>query len=174
MITCLIRKRIQLITLASSLLLVCSAFGGSKLPYIPGSKTPVSVNINNIKWHKLSSGGEIAYLVSKPDKPGLFIILVKKLPGYTKAPHYHPSTAYITVLSGVYYRGHGNKFIKSKAMRVKKGSFFAGPPGYVHYEWSKNGAISEIVAMGPWKTIYVNEKGQPIGKPEYKSRHMTD
>ena len=135
-----------------------------KLPYISGSLDPVVINFNDMPWQTNPDGSQTVYLYGHPSKPGLFILLSKDVPGYKKAPHYHNKLVFVTLLEGSFYVGYGNRFDKSKAIPIKANNLTVNPPGVVHYEWTETGAISQVIGIGPWDTIYVDDQGKAITK----------
>jgi ChrR Cupin-like domain len=130
-----------------------------KAPYQPGSNIPLVITQKQIKWQTLPSGVKIAYLVGHPTKKGPFVLRLHYPVGFKKAPHYHPYTAYISVLAGEYHRGYGAVFDKSKAVALQKGTFSVNPAKAIHYEWASKEAIIEVHAQGPWSSTYVDKEG---------------
>src|SRR3989454_12200144 len=55
----------------------------------------------DIKWvSNPNAGAETAVLLGDPTKPGLYVILQKRLPHHNSLPHFHPHDRYMYVLSG--------------------------------------------------------------------------
>jgi anti-sigma factor ChrR (cupin superfamily) len=140
----------------------------TKLPYKPGSKVPVIVKEDQFEWKTLPSGVQVAVLEGDPKKPGPFTLRLKYPPGFSKAPHYHLGAAYVTVLGGSNNRGYGTVFDKSKGVNIQAGSFSVNPAHSIHFEWTEEPALIQVHAIGPWKTIYVDTKGNPIPKKNVK------
>jgi hypothetical protein len=134
------------------------------LPYQNGQIKPVAVNFNDMPWQKNPDGSQFIYLVGHPDKPGLFILLAKDIPGYKNLPHYHNNAVFVTLLNGTFNVGYGNTFDRKNAIKTKAYNFLVNPPDVVHFEWTETGATTQIIGIGPWKTIYVDEKGKPQNK----------
>src|SRR3954471_13628479 len=70
-------------------------------------KTP-----DQIEWKDPTgaSGAKSAVLVGDPSKPGLYVVMVKWLPGNFSKPHFHPNDRFIRVVSGTWWVGTGPKF----------------------------------------------------------------
>ncbi len=103
-----------------------------------------------IPWQKHDNGSEQAVLVGDPDKPGLYVVLVKWLPGHMSHPHFHPNDRFITVLSGTWWVGTGTKFDPDSTVAMPAGSFVTHFGKQVHYDGAKaETAVLEIVGMGP-------------------------
>ena len=98
---------------------------------IPIVKTP-----EDLVWTPLASGVERSVLQGDPAKPGPFTLRLRSPAGYEKAPHYHPRDAFVTVLSGEYFRGYGNRVDESAAIRLTAGTFSVNPGKVSHYEWN--------------------------------------
>jgi|GEM_PF-150148 len=143
----------------------------SQLPYQPGSKIPVVVKTSHLKWRTVSPYSKAATVLGDPKKAGPFVLLLKYARGFHKEPHYHPGTAVISVLKGTYYRGYGSVYNKkSKAVaKLTAGTVSVNPAGVDHYEWAVKPTIIAVYAMGPWKTVYVNSKNQPIPMKDVKN-----
>ena len=136
---------------------------------------PLVLQPGDIVWKTLPTGVKVAKLRGDPKEAGPFIIRLKYPVGYSKAPHFHPADAYVSVRSGSYFRAYGNTFDKGKGFKLVKGSFSKNPTGVVHYEWTTEEAELEIYATGPWKTLYVDENGNtiPQDKTTDKTQHLT-
>ena len=121
---------------------------------------PLVLDVNELSWETLPSGVQRAVLFGDPDVPGTFILRLRYPAGYSKAPHYHPHDAFVTVLSGGYFRGYGNAFDESAAFELTQGTFSVNPAGVSHYEWTTSPAELQIQATGPWGSTYVDEDGR--------------
>ena len=127
---------------------------------------PVVLKPKDISWTTRPTGVRVAVLAGDPKKAGPFVLRLEYPAGYVKAPHHHPGDAYVTVLSGSYYRGYGHRFDKSKAVTLTQGTFSINPAGVSHYEWTTEPASLEVHAVGPWSTQYVDDEGRPTRKPQ--------
>src|ERR1041384_1667291 len=69
---------------------------------------------DGLKWHagppSLPKGAQIAVLEGDPGKEGPFVFRVKVPDGYRIPPHTHPKTERVTVISGTFNIGMGDKF----------------------------------------------------------------
>src|SRR5262245_58602266 len=89
-----------------------------------------------IKWGDappvLNKGAKMAVLYGDPSKPGLFIVRLKMPANYKIMPHSHPTDENVTVVSGAFALGMGDKLDpKTKAMPA--GSFFSMPAKMHHF-----------------------------------------
>jgi quercetin dioxygenase-like cupin family protein len=103
-----------------------------------------------IHWVVGGGGALHAVLVGDPDKPGLYIELVKWTPHHMSHPHFHPHDRYITVLSGTWWVGTGRKFDVESTVAMPPGTFVAHYGGQIHFDGAKDtDAVLEIVGEGP-------------------------
>ena len=61
---------------------------------------------DQIPWKRNEAGtNETAVLAGDPEKPGIYVEMLKWLPGNMSRPHWHPNNRYITVLKGTWWVG---------------------------------------------------------------------
>lgn len=105
---------------------------------------------DQIKWTDEPIGSKHAVLLGDPDKPGLYVVLVKWTAHHMSHPHFHPNDRFITVLSGTWWVGTGNKFDPDTTVPLPAGTFVTHFGKQVHYDGAKDGdAVLEIVGEGP-------------------------
>lgn len=105
---------------------------------------------SQIHWVNDAIGAKSAVLVGDPSKPGLYIMLVKWTPHHMSHPHWHPNDRFITVLSGTWWVGTGNKFDPDRTVPMPAGTFVTHYGKHVHFDGAKDqGAVLEIVGEGP-------------------------
>src|ERR1700720_2997590 len=101
-------------------LLVC--FG----PVRAGELNPAALAFklpDQIKWVESPEGSATAVVPGDPDKPGLYILLVKWHAHHMSHPHFHPNDRFITVISGTWWVGTGSKFQPEGTVPLPPGSF---------------------------------------------------
>src|ERR1700730_7922011 len=113
---------------------------------------------DQIEW-KGSGGNRSAVLVGDPEKPGLYVQMVKWLAGNKfSRPHFHPNDRFITVLKGTWWVGTGNKFDPANTVAMPAGSFVTHFGKQVHWDGAKDeDAILLIVGEGPATNTRVEE-----------------
>ena len=125
----------------------------------------VEMNSGDVQWAdappSLPRGAKLAVLQGDPGKPGPFTVRVKAGDGYRVAPHWHPTTEHVTVLSGTFNVGVGDKFDESKGKALAAGGFSSMPARMHHYAWFKGDTEIQVNGMGPFKLIYVNPADDP-------------
>jgi len=106
---------------------------------------------DQINWvENAAAGNASANLYGDPNKPGLYIQLVKWHAGHMSRPHFHPNDRFITVVSGTWWVGSGPKYSPETTTPLPAGSFVVHHARQVHYDGAKEGdAVLEIVGMGP-------------------------
>ncbi len=109
----------------------------------------------------LPKGAKVAVLQGDPGKPGPFVMRMRAPAGYRVAPHWHSQAENVTVISGTFMVGMGEKF-DAKAMKaMKAGEFGSIPAKTPHYAMAKTGAVIQIHGEGPFDLTYVNDKDDP-------------
>lgn len=127
-----------------------------------GTGVPVVITADALRWETSSSGVQVARLYGDPEAAGPFGLRLRYPAGYRKEPHHHPHDAFVTVLSGSYYRGYGTSFDRSRGILLVAGTFSVNPAGVSHYEWVEEPAELEVHAVGPWSSAYVDAAGNPL------------
>ena len=118
-----------------------------------------------IQWQDgppaLPPGAKFAILEGDPAKEG-FVTMRLRLPdGYKIPPHIHPKTERVTVLSGTFNLGMGEKFEQSSTQPMPAGSFGFWPAGMKHFAWVKGETVIQLHGPGPWKIEYLNPADDP-------------
>jgi hypothetical protein len=129
---------------------------------LPGAATVTAAEVDptiaafqlpeQIKWLQNPSnpGVQQAVLYGDPSKPGLYIVLVKWLPGNMSRPHFHPNDRFITVISGTWWVGTGPKYDPDSTVPMPAGTFVTHYGKKVHYDGAKEGeTVLQIVGEGP-------------------------
>lgn len=152
--------------IAWALLLVVTVAGAAAVSAQDAKKADhIMVTAKDLKWAdappSLPKGAKLAVLEGDPGKPGPFTMRLKVPDGYKVAPHWHPGIEHVTVLSGVFNIGTGEKADTAKAKALPAGSFVVLPEKTPHYVWTKGETIVQVHAIGPWGVTYVNPADDP-------------
>jgi hypothetical protein len=116
----------------------------------------------------IAKGALLAVLEGDPTATsGDFTVRLKMPDGYKIAPHWHPSRENVTVISGNFKVGMGDKFDASKMMTFVAGSFAYLDPDMHHYAMASGEAIVQVHGMSPLQFNYVNPSDDPrnVGVP---------
>lgn len=122
---------------------------------------------DKIEWKDapaLGPGAKMAVLEGDPTKEGYFAMRVKLPDGFRIAPHTHPCYERVTVISGTFNLGAGEKFDQSATHALPAGSYWSMEPGMRHFAWAKGETVVQVATMGPWGINYVNPADDPRRK----------
>jgi uncharacterized RmlC-like cupin family protein len=73
------------------------------------------------------------------------------MPANFKVPaHYHAKDETVTVSSGDFHVGMGDKLDMQKGLALRAGGFGAVPVGMRHYGWTDGGTVVQIHGNGPF------------------------
>lgn len=119
----------------------------------------------DLKWTdgpaSLSKGAKVALLEGNPAQEGPFTMRLQLPDGFKIQPHSHPAVEHVTVISGTFNLGMGEKFDTTGGRALPAGSFAFMPPGMKHFAWAKGETVVQVHGMGPWKINYVNPADDP-------------
>jgi anti-sigma factor ChrR (cupin superfamily) len=129
---------------------------------------PMPVNARDVKWgptpNILPPGAQIAVVSGDPFKDGLYVIRLKMPAGYKIPAHNHPTTEYVTVISGEFSLGMGDKLDPKKGISLSPGGFAEAPAKMNHYAWTTGEAIVQVHGQGPFAITYVDPADDPSKK----------
>lgn len=118
-----------------------------------------------IKWKdgpaSLPAGAKFAVLEGDPTKEGPFVMRLWLPDGFRIPPHWHPKVERVTVVSGTFNLGMGEKFDQSATRALQAGAFGFWPAGMRHFAWAKGETVLQLHGTGPWMITYVNPADDP-------------
>jgi hypothetical protein len=159
------RKFLGILILLPGLLLAQTSSAPKKAPAKAAGPAPVVVTPDKIQWGPappiFPAGAQIAVLAGDPGKPGPFIVRLKFPDGYKVMPHWHPTPETVTVLSGEFHVGMGDKFDESALTTLPPMSVAVVPTHHNHYAMAKGETVVQVNAIGPFKLTYVNPADDP-------------
>src|SRR3954471_8691551 len=98
-----------------------------------GGASVVALTPPEMKWTKQGAlaapGLEQFNLVGDPTRPGPYTLRLKFPKGYRIAPHTHPDSREVTIISGVFATGYGETFDNAKLKILPAGSFITPESG---------------------------------------------
>jgi anti-sigma factor ChrR (cupin superfamily) len=146
------------------LLVVVGACGA----YADDMKMPV--NASQLEWapapNFVQEGAQIAVLSGDPSKDGLYVVRLKMPSGFKVPAHNHPTTEMVTVISGDFHLGMGDKLDEEKGMLLTAGGYAEAPAKMNHYAWTSSPTVVQIHGQGPFAITYVNPADDPRSKPQ--------
>src|SRR3978361_1764139 len=96
---------------------------GTSMAIADDMKMPI--NSKEIKWSPapgvVPKGAEIAVLSGDPFKDGPYVLRLKMPQGYKLPAHNHPTTENVTVISGTFHIGMGDKLDEKKGIELTAG-----------------------------------------------------
>jgi quercetin dioxygenase-like cupin family protein len=122
----------------------------------------------DVKWGApppvLPSGAKFAVVAGDPASTGLVTVRLEMPPGYTIAPHFHPTDEHVTVLKGSFSIGMGDAVDKAHALTLSQGGYGIAPANMHHYAYTTTGATVQVHMQGPFALTYVNAADDPSKK----------
>ena len=123
---------------------------------------------NKLDWKDLPSieGAKIAVLQGPMNQAGPFTARIKIPSGGKIPPHWHPAIEHVTVISGGFAMGLGEKWDDKAMHTLGPGDVMIMQPKTPHYAQAKakGDTIVQIHGMGPWQVNYVNPADDPKNK----------
>ncbi len=117
-----------------------------------------------LKWvapAQLPKGAEMAVVAGDPSKEGPYVIRLRVPSGLKFPAHSHPNDESLTVLSGTFHFGMGDKFDENKGEALKAGGFVQASKGMNHYGWSSEDTVVQLHGIGPFGITYVDPADDP-------------
>lgn len=119
----------------------------------------------DLKWGdpppKFEKGASFTVVSGNPAEAGPFVVRLKMPAGYKVAPHWHPADENVTVISGTFSLGMGEKFDKATMKTLPAGSYALLPAEMRHYAMAKTAAVVQVHGIGPFTLTYVNPDDDP-------------
>jgi quercetin dioxygenase-like cupin family protein len=126
------------------------------------------INADDVKWGPAPSvfpaGAQLAVISGDPFKEGLYVVRLKLPADYKIPAHNHPTSEYVTVLSGDFHIGMGDKLDARKGQLLRVGGFAEAPAKMNHYAWSTSETVVQVHGQGPFAITYVDPADDPSKK----------
>lgn len=147
-----------------ALLLAPAALAAQGQPQ-ESAQRPVVVATGTETWGPapaiLPAGAQLAVLEGDPTKSGSYSMRLRMPDGYRIPPHFHPSDEHVTVVSGTFEVGMGDRFDATALKPLPTGSFAMLSPGMRHFARAKGETVIQLHGVGPWSLSYVNPADAP-------------
>lgn len=160
-------KRVTVLTVGPVFITLLAAFAHAQeaqKPEAVAKSQHVMLTESDLKWTDpaaLPAGAKLAVLEGDPTQVGPFTMRLKFPAGYKIPAHWHPVDEHVTVLSGAFNMGMGDKLDEKASRALPVGSFVVMPAKTNHFAWTKDGATVQLHGMGPWGITYVNPADDP-------------
>jgi quercetin dioxygenase-like cupin family protein len=118
----------------------------------------------------LPAGARFALVSGDPGKAGPFEIRLDLPDGYLISPHTHPTAETVTVKSGHFVYGMGDKLDKRAEKTMTAGQSGTMPPNTSHWAHAKGRTVVAVTGNGPFMITYVNPTDDPRHKEKTKTK----
>ena len=149
-------------------LMVAMTLVTSVLAQTGAKDEPSLYQATQIQWQpgpaSLPPGAKLAVLEGDPTKDGPFTMRLMMPDGYRIPPHTHPKVEHVTVITGTFNLGMGEKFDQTAGRELPSGTFGFWPTGMKHFAWAKGETIIQLHGIGPWTINYLNPADDPRQK----------
>ena len=119
---------------------------------------------NDLKWDDVPSlpkGAKVAMIEGPMNQAVPFTVRLKFPANYKIPPHWHPAIEHVTVLSGTFNMGIGEKFDEKSSHALPSGAMMIMQPKTPHFGWTQSETIVQVHGVGPWAVNYVNPADDP-------------
>ena len=132
-----------------------------------GAGGHIMVSPKDLKWADVPSlppGAKIAVIEGPMNEAVPFTVRLKLPANYKIPAHSHPAIEHVTVISGTFNMGAGDKLDPKKTMPLSAGSVAVMPPKTNHFAWTKTETIVQLHGVGPWGVTYADPADDPRKK----------
>lgn len=152
--------------LATSLAIGC-AFPTALLAETHDHGKHTMVLPGELKWSDVPSvppGAKIAMIEGPMSEAVPFTARLKFPANYNLPAHWHPAIEHVTVISGTFHMGTGDKLDRSRTTALPAGAMAIMQVGTRHFAWTNEETVVQIHGVGPWGINYVNPDDDPRKK----------
>jgi quercetin dioxygenase-like cupin family protein len=120
----------------------------------------------DMKWNDTPAlpGAKLAVIEGPLNEAKPFILRLRMPANYKIAPHFHSAIEHVTVISGEFHMGLGEKFQQGKGTGLKAGDVGIMQPQTPHYAWTIEPTEVQVHGVGPWTLTFVNPEDDPRKK----------
>ena len=109
-------------------------------------------------------GAQVSVLSGDPFANGPYVLRLKMPAGYRLPAHNHPTTENVTVISGRFHIGMGDKLDEKKGMELTAGAYGEAPAHMNHFAWTTAPTVVQVHGQGPFAITYVDSADDPTKK----------
>ncbi len=109
----------------------------------------------------LPAGAQIAVLEGNPSEKGPITLRLRFPANYDIPAHWHSMTERVTVLSGTFFVGMGDRLDRHAGRTLEPGGFVSLPANMHHFGWTTTPTIVQVNLEGPFDIFYVNPADNP-------------
>ena len=125
------------------------------------------VTPTDLKWAdvpSLPAGAKVAVIDGPLNEAKPFTFRLMFPANYKLPAHWHPAIEHVTVISGTFHMGTGDKLDQKKTKALSAGSVAIMQPKTTHFAWTDAETIVQVHGVGPWSITYVNPADDPRKK----------
>jgi ChrR-like protein with cupin domain len=123
------------------------------------------VPADKIQWGAappvLPPGAEISVLEGNPAEKGPVTLRLKFPANYEIPAHWHTNTERITVMSGTFNIGMGDRLDRQTSQALQAGGYVSLPGKMHHFAWTKVATVVQLNLEGPFDIFYINAAEDP-------------
>ena len=139
--------------------------GALSTTFVFAQSAHVLVPADKVQWGPappaLPAGAEIAVLEGNPSEKGPVTLRLRFPANYNIPAHWHSMTERLTVLSGTFHVGMGDKLDRHASQTLEPGGFVSLPASMRHFAWTTAPTVVQINLEGPFDIVYVNPADNP-------------
>ena len=109
----------------------------------------------------LPAGAEIAVLEGNPSEKGPLTLRLRFPANYNIPAHWHSMSERLTVLSGAFNVGMGDKLDRKATQMLAPGGYVSLPAKMHHFAWAATPTVVQINLEGPFDIFYVDPADNP-------------
>jgi hypothetical protein len=121
----------------------------------------------DLKWTdetSLPPGAKVAVIEGQQTKQPQYTLRIKFPAEYKVPAHWHPAIERVTVISGTFNLGMGDKLDTEKTKALTPGSIAIIQPLTNHFAWTSEETVIQLHGRGPLDIHYVNPEDDPRKK----------
>jgi hypothetical protein len=125
----------------------------------------IALSADKLQWGPappvLPAGAKIAVLEGNPGEKGQVTLRLQFPAGYDIPAHWHSMAERVTVLSGSFHIGMGDKLDRAASQELGAGGYVSLPATMHHFAWTTAPTVVQIELEGPFDIFYVNPADNP-------------
>jgi quercetin dioxygenase-like cupin family protein len=132
---------------------------------VVAQSTHILVPADKVQWGPgppfLPAGAQIAVLQGNPSEKGAVTLRLRLPANYDIPAHWHSMDETVTVLSGAFHVGMGDKLDRQASQTLEPGGFVSLPATMRHFAWTAKPTVVQVNLQGPFDIFYVNSADNP-------------
>jgi quercetin dioxygenase-like cupin family protein len=132
---------------------------------VVAQSTHILVPADKVQWGPappfLPAGAQIAVLQGNPSEKGAVTLRLRLPANYNIPAHWHSMDETVTVLSGAFHVGMGDKLDRQASQALQSGGFVSLPATMRHFAWTAKPTVVQVNLEGPFDIFYVNSADNP-------------